>query len=348
MVSIYDFWQNRIRELTLPELLLLKQSPEFKDHIVWVDLCNPTEVEEELVLIQLFLFHPLAVEDCQRERLEPDQGDHFPKVEEYDDFLYVIFNPIDPPTQSVSDFGEGFLGNEEKITIDFRTRQVNAFIGKNFIVTHHYEPSRSIDHTRRIIQKNPQTLGRGPDYLYHFVIDQIVDGYNPTLEYFEDLLEEMETNIFDNPRPALLSQILSIKKAIQRLKRITTYQREMLYRLSRGEFRLITMEETVYYRNVHDHLVRITDVVESYRDLVNSLVDAHLSVTSNRLNNVMKVLTMMSTFFLPLTFITGIYGMNFDNMPELRWQHGYYAVIGLIISVSGGMALWFRRKGWLE
>lgn len=146
----------------------------------------------------------------------------------------------------------------------------------------------------------------------------------------------------------LLVQILRLKKSMQRFKRITTYQREILSRLARGEFELVSTEEMAYYRNVYDHLVRIVDVSESYRDIINGLVDAHLSVTSNRMNSIMKVLTMMSTIFLPLTLITGVYGMNFDIMPELRWKYGYFFVLAMLVAVGGGMLMYFRKKGWLD
>lgn len=135
---------------------------------------------------------------------------------------------------------------------------------------------------------------------------------------------------------------------MQRFKRITTYQREILNRLARGEFELVSSEEMVYYRNVYDHLVRIVDVAESYRDIINGLVDAHLSVMSNRMNQVMKVLTMMSTVFLPLTLITGVYGMNFEFMPELHWKYGYLMVWVLLGTVFTTMLLFFKNKGWLD
>lgn len=347
MVTIVGHNNGKLKQLTIRELCILQTEPDFQDWTIWVDMTNPTEQEEETVLIQMFLFHHLAVEDCQRERVQPEEGDHFPKVEDYNDYLYVIFNPVDIPLgariHSTEDDEE-----DPPLSINFRTRQLNAFLGLNYIVTHHYEPSLAVEYTMQLCWKNQNILGRGPDYLFHIIIDQIVDHYAPVMEYFDDVLEEAENRVVATNSSDLLVQILRLKKSMQRFKRITTYQREILSRLARGEFELVSTEEMAYYRNVYDHLVRIVDVAESYRDIINGLVDAHLSVTSNRMNSIMKVLTMMSTIFLPLTLITGVYGMNFDVMPELRWKYGYLFVWVLLGSVCGSMLLFFRKKGWFD
>ncbi len=348
MVTIVGHNNGKLKQLTIRELCILQTEPDFKDWTVWVDLNNPTEQEEETVLIQMFLFHHLAVEDCQRERVQPEEGDHFPKVEDYSDYLYVIFNPVDIPLGARIHASNDDDEEDPPLSINFRTRQLNAFLGENYIVTHHYEPSMAVEYTMQLCWKNQNILGRGPDYLFHIIIDQIVDHYAPVMEYFDDVLEEAENRVMATNSSDLLVQILRLKKSMQRFKRITTYQREILSRLARGEFELVSTEEMAYYRNVYDHLVRIVDVAESYRDIINGLVDAHLSVTSNRMNSIMKVLTMMSTIFLPLTLITGLYGMNFDVMPELRWKYGYFFVLALLVTVAGGMLLYFRKKGWLD
>jgi magnesium transporter len=351
MVSIVGYHNHRLKQLTIPELFILRSSPEFDEWNVWVDLSVPSEEEEETILIHLFLFHHLAVEDCQRERIEPEQGDHFPKVEDYDEYLFVIFNPVDIPTEARlprSDDEDEDEALERRVKFTFRTRQINAFLGPNYIVTHHYEPSPSIESTQQLCTKNPNLMSRGPDYLFHVVIDQIVDQYAPVMEHFDDVLEDVETEVLSTNNSSLLVEILSLKKDIQRLKRITTYQREILSRLARGEFRLVSLEEMAYYRNVYDHLVRIVDIVESYKDVISGLVEAHLSVTSNRMNSIMKVLTMMSTIFMPMTLISGIYGMNFDVMPELRWKYGYLVAIGLMSTVATVFIIYFKRKGWFD
>jgi magnesium transporter len=347
MVTILGQYNGKLKHLTIRELCMLQAEPDFDKWSIWVDMTNPTEQEEETILIQMFLFHHLAVEDCQRERVQPEEGDHFPKVEDYGEYLYIIFNPVDIP------LGAHIHATEDDkelppLDITFRTRQLNAFLGENYIITHHYEPSIATEYTLQLCAKNNSILKRGPDYVFHIIIDQVVDQYTPAMDYFDDVMQEAESRILASNQLELLVQILNLKKAIQRFRRIIIYQREILSRLARGEFSLVSNEEMVYYRNVHDHLVRIVDETESYREDINGLMDAHWSVTSHRMNSIIKVFTLISTIFLPLTLITGIYGMNFDFMPELRWKYGYFIVIFSLIAVPAGMILYFRHRGWLD
>lgn len=343
MTTLYAAYDGKIRQLTIPELFKLRNQPEYAETIIWADLESPSEEEEETLLVNFFLFHHLAVEDCQRERITPHIGDHYPKVEDYHDCLFVIFNPVDRPIEENKDYED-----ESKFCVHFPTRQMNAFLGINFLVTHHYEPSNAINYVRGLCLKNPQTMQRGPDFLFHIIIDEIVDNYTPVIEYFDQQLDELEASIFQDFEPSTLPKILSLKKGIIRLRKISTYQREILNRLSRGEFALISTEEMLYYRNVYDHLVRIADLVESYRENIAGLLEAYLSVNSNRMNQVMKVLTVISTIFLPLTFISSIYGMNFKFMPELEWKYGYLIIWGIIIGIAAFMLRFFKKKGWLE
>jgi magnesium transporter len=343
MTTIYSIFNGKIRQLSIPELFILRNQPDFSETIIWADLESPSEEEEETLLVNFFLFHHLAIEDCQRERISPHIGDHYPKVEDYHDYLFVIFNPVDRPIEEQDN-----PNDDTTFCVHFPTRQMNAFLGKNFLVTHHYEPSTAINYVQRLCIKNPQTLQRGPDFLFHIIIDEIVDNYTPVIEYFDHQLDGLEASIFQNFQSETLPKILSLKKGIIRLRKITTYQREILNRLSRGEFTLISSEEMLYYRNVYDHLVRIADLVESYRENVAGLLEAYLSVNSNRMNQVMKVLTVISTIFLPLTFISSIYGMNFHFMPELEWHYGYFIIWGVIFLIGGMMLHFFKKKGWLE
>jgi magnesium transporter len=347
MTTILAYHNGKMRHLSIQDLFVLRATnPDFPAMTIWVDLENPTEEEEETLLVHFFLFHHLAVEDCQRERVEPKTGDHYPKVEDYHDYIYVIFNPVDRPVEKLDDDEED--DRHHYVAVQFPTRQLNAFLGKNFLVTHHYEASEAIRYARNLCLKNNQTLGRGPDYLFHLIIDEVVDNYTPVMDYFDHRIDELESNIFEAYQVQMLSRILELKKGIVRLRRITTYQREILNRLSRGEFPLISTQEMIYYRNVYDHLVRIADLVDSYREHIAGLLEAYLSVNSNRMNQVMKVLTVISTIFLPLTFISSIYGMNFHYLPELDWHYGYHAVWGVIVLIAGGMLIYFKRKGWLD
>lgn len=331
MVNIYHYQDNNIRRLNIKELNQYLQQPE---GLVWIDLENPQEAEEETILISLMDFHPLAIEDCQKGK---DEEGHLPKVEDFDDYLFIIFNPVEFI----------LVDNNGKKQWEIKTSQVSAFLSKKILVTHHYKPQRSITYATQMLSKNPQTLGKGPDYLFHLIIDDIVDSYTPILDNLDDAIDIVEGEVFKTPSQNTMFDILQLKKNIMTIRRVAIYQREMLNRLSRGEFLLITEEEMIYYRNVYDHLVRMSDLADSYRDMVAGLLDAYLSVTSNRLNQVMKVLTIISTIFLPLSFITGFFGMNFRVIPLADREWGI-AIAALFMCMVAVWMLWiFKRKKWI-
>jgi magnesium transporter len=190
-------------------------------------------------------------------------------------------------------------------------------------------------------------LKRGPDYLFHLIIDDVVDHYTPILDNLDDALDRLEKEVFHLPKPSTMAHALQMKRTIMAIRRIAFYQREMLNRLSRGEFELISANEMVYYRNVYDHLVRMTDIADTYRDMISGLLDAYLSVTSNRLNQVMKVLTIISTIFLPLSFITGFFGMNFVLLPTAQWEYGVHFATGIMVLVAVVMLWIFKRNNWM-
>ncbi len=334
MVTIYQFLSGEIRKLTIKEL---RQAMQDKDGILWVDMEDPMEAEEETLLVSMCDFHPLAIEDCQRGSDE-DEG-HLPKVEDYGDYIFVIFNPVEGV--------QADDGTEAMSRLEIRTSQLSAFLTNRMVLTHHYKPLRSINHAAQLCAKNPQILGRGPDFLFHMIIDDIVDNYTPIMDNLDDAVDQMEEEVFHEPTQTTMMRILQLKRNIMTIRRVAVYQREMLNRLSRGEFALITTDEMFYYRNVYDHLVRMTDLTDSYRDMVSSLLDAYLSVTSNRLNQVMKVLTIISTIFLPLSVITGFFGMNFAYLPIASWEHGVLVTsIGMLV-VAGGMLIFFRKNKWI-
>ena len=334
MVTIYQFQSGEIRRLNLKELTQFLQHGT--EGYLWVDLEDPNEAEEETVLLSLFDFHALAIEDCRHGR---EEEGHLPKVEEFGEYLFVIFNPVEsihPPN-----------GSRSSYKLALRTTQLSAFLSKRALVTHHYKPLRSVTYASQLIAKNPQSLGRGPDYLFHIIIDDIVDNYTPILDRLDEVIDGMEDEVFHQASQRTMARILHLKKDIVTVRRIAFYQREMLNRLSRGEFTLITRDEMIYYRNVYDHLVRMADLADSYRDTVSGLLDAYLSVTSNSLNQVMKVLTIISTVFLPLGVITGFFGMNFQHLPGATWEYGVLSTLVFMIAVAVGMLWLFKRRKWL-
>jgi magnesium transporter len=303
----------------LPELL--KQEKD----VIWVDMEAPT-LEDEKILLDVFHFHPLTIEDCHENR-------HYPKIEEFPGYLYLILHGVRADTSPDH----------------FNTIELDAFLGPNFVITYHHEFFRSIANVKQLLQTTPVVCRRGAAFLLHQILDQIVDYYSPVLDDFDERIDQLEDDIFTlkSPSNVILAEIMDLKRGVLRLRRISSKQMDVLYRMSRGEYSLIDQPMLPFFRDVHDHLVRVTDLAENYRDLISGALEAYLSVVSNRLNEIMKVLTIFSAVMLPLTFIAGVYGMNFENMPELHSRYGYYAVWGIMVVVAVGMLSFFWKRGWI-
>ncbi|MGI8916957.1 MAG: magnesium/cobalt transporter CorA [Pyrinomonadaceae bacterium] len=303
----------------LPELLKDEKA------VIWVDMSEPS-AEDEHVLLNVFHFHPLTVEDCRENR-------HYPKIEEFPGYVYLIVHGVRADTSSDR----------------FNTIELDGFLGPNYVITYHHDEFRSINAVKQLLRTSPVVCRRGAGFLLHQILDRIVDYYSPVLDDFDNRIDELEAKIFSgrSSNNEMLSDIMNIKRSVLRLRRISVKQLDVLLRISRGEFELVPQSLLPFYRDIYDHLVRVTDLAESYRDLITGLLDAHLSVVSNRLNEVMKVLTIFSAIMLPLTFIVGVYGMNFEHMPELQSRYGYYVVWGVMITVALGMLVFFRKRGWL-
>ena len=222
---------------------------------------------------------------------------------------------------------------------------MSLFVGRTVLVTVHHEPSRTIDQVLGLVRRNPRVMGEGPDALLHQVLDVQVDQYLLVLDGFGTTLDDIEDRIFETPTREVLSEVLEFKRALMRFRRIAGHERDILARLVRGEFPTIDAKCVYGLRDVLDHLVRIADLSETYRELSSSALAAHLSLVSQRTNEAMRVLTVISSLFIPLTFIVGVYGMNFDHMPELHWRYGYALTWIAMLGVVGGMWWFFRRRG---
>jgi magnesium transporter len=299
---------------------LTPQAPE----IIWVDLEAPGE-PEAAVLTGVFRFHELAVEDALAEI-------HHPKIESYGTFLYLILHGI----------------QAKKRKGGFETQDVDFFLGRNFLVSVHQYASRSIEMLRALCGRHSHVIAEGPAALMHRVVDQMVDHYGPEVDGLEDRLERIEAQVFSSPHRNPLRDILSLKADIASLRRVTLPQRDAIGRLARREFPQIPDVLTYRFRDVFDQLVRLTDEAIFLQDRVTGLLDAHLSMQSNRLNQVMKVLTVIATIFMPLTVLTGLYGMNvalpaFSGGPGLQ----FWWVVGIMLTLSAGMLWVFRRMDWL-
>jgi magnesium transporter len=292
---------------------------------LWVDLAEPTP-DELTVLTDDFHFHPLAVEDAVAKV-------HHPKIETYNGFLYMILHGID------------YRKSHEA----FATHDTDFFLGPNYLVTVHDGQMRSVAAVREVCGRNEHVLAEGPAALMHRIIDRMVSNYRPEVDQLEKWLNELEAEVFKDPRPELIREILDLKKDITALRRIALPQRDALSRLARREFSLISDELAYRFRDVYDNLVRISEEALIFQDRVTSILEAHLSYASFRLNEVIKVLTLITVIFMPLTFVAGLYGMNMklplvlvDTDPRPFW----WIIMGMVVAV-GVMLAYFRKRNWI-
>lgn len=302
----------------------LKELQQKKDAVFWLDMENMGRKESEEILTGIFKFHPLAVEDCIN-------ISHHPKMDDYCDYLFIIVHGISKGTKNS----------------DFHSDEINIFVGKNYIVTFHDKKFAFIDETFSKVEKNPLLIKDGPATILYNLMSYLVETYTPVIESLDKFIDNIENEIFKNPTNATLNKIFQLKRKIMRLKRISTYQREVFLELSHTNSPLIDKSMLMYFRDVYDHLLRLSDLADSYRDTATSAIDIYLSAVSNRLNSVMKVLTIIATIMMPLTFIAGIYGMNFEYMPELKMRYGYYCVLGFMGVLTLFMLYIFKKKDWL-
>ncbi len=307
----------------LPQLL------EDPDNLVWVDFnaVDPDQIiVAEDILSRVFNFHYLTLEDCRETRNQP-------KVEAYKNYFFFILHGVKTETNSTN----------------FVTKELDGYLGRNYVVTYHHERFRSIDKVKDQIRANAYPCQRGAAYLLHQIYDQLVDLYMPVVDDFDNTINALEDRVFlmQKSNNVVLEDIMDMRRAVARLKRISSRQLDVLYRISHGEFHQIPESILPFYRDVHDHLQRISDLSENYRDLVSGLFDIHFSAIANRTNDVMKVMTLISTIMLPLSLIAGIYGMNFDNMPELKSRNGYFITLAVMVVVGLLLVAYFWRKGWI-
>jgi len=292
--------------------------------LLWVDTEDVTNEDAEL-LSNVFGFHPLTVADCISKNI------HQPKIDDFDSYLFVIVHGINYHIES------------EVV----ETTELALFLGKNYVVTSHDVPMRSVSSMLDRVRKDGRPMRRGVDFLIHDLIDALVDNIMPTIDEMNDQSATIEAEALHEPKRETLMSILQLKRSILALTRVILPQREIINGLSRGEYALISERARIYYRNIYDHLLRIEMLTYNLRDMVESALSTYLSSVSNRMNEVMKVLTLIATIFIPLTFITGIYGMNFANMPELEWRYGYFIILIVMAVIGISLVVYFRRKSWL-
>jgi magnesium transporter len=297
--------------------------------LLWVDLvAEPNEVCKP-ILQGTFGFHPLAVDDALEEI-------HVPKVDDWGDYLYLVVRAVDP---------------EDELEAQLDTLEVDTFMGRNYVVTYHTHPVTAIERLWEVCRRDERQLSKDANYLLYRLVDEIAADYIFVAEEIDEAINRIEDELFANPQPKLLAQIFALKRDLLHLRRIIAPQREMVNKLARGDYLVIDLEAKVYFRDVYDHFVRLYDIIESLRDLVSSALETYLSVINNRMNTAMKTLTIITTLFMPISFLVGFFGMNFFQpaVPMNVWTGwpAFMALLLLMILLPVGMYLWIRRHMWL-
>ncbi len=296
---------------------------ESGESLLWVDLNQPTD-EELFVLKHDFNFHPLTIEDVISEKPRT-------KVDIYDDYLFVVFQIID------------FIGRD----IGIKNSEIDLFLCKNALVTVHYDDHRIFDYLYNRAEKDERLLSRGADFLFHAVIDSIVDNYSSTLDILEYEIEQVEEDVLGEPDEDIVKSIYTLRRDIVQLRRMVMPQKELINRFARNDFKLISKPAAVYFSDILDHLIRIDDVANFHREILTSSLETYYSSVSTKTNEIIKFLTIFTVLFIPPTFLVGLWGMNFAFMPELKNEHGYFYALGLMLAVVLGLVVFFRRKKWL-
>jgi len=293
--------------------------------LLWVDLEGADAAEARPILDGVFHFHHLAVDDCLNPHIDP------PKIDDYGQYLFVISQGI------------RFHARSERL----ETTELDLFLGPNYVVSFHSHRLAAVDDVRRRATEDGPLASRGADFLTHALLDGLVDQFQPVVAEMDQAVDALEEAVLTNPQQRLLHDMLLLKRNSQRLRRTLLPQRDAVNRFARGEFpRLVSEETHMYFRDIYDHVVRVEDMVESLRDLTESVLGTYLSAINNRMNEVMKVLSIAATIILPLTLISGIYGTNFENLPELGWQWGYFGMLAAMAVITLGLIAFFRWRRW--
>ena len=318
---LYKDGQPTKTNLSIEEI---KQALSDKRSMLWVDITQPEDTDIDL-MTNVFDLHPLTIEDC----IMPNAR---PKVEKFDNYLFLNTFAL-----------EAHLDEEEEI----KTVELDFCLGKNFLLTVHADKMNSVTAIQGKVEKESPLMDKGADFLLCTVIDTMVDNYFPIINMFDDRVDDISDELFQNPNQETLNKIYNLKNEIMLLRRTVGPQTDTVNMILRGSFSFIDESNITYFRNVYDNLVRLGDTVGNSRDIITSALETYNSVVSNRLNETMKTLTVIATIVMPLTLIASVYGMNFKYMPELNSKFGYPIVMGLMVALSAGMLYYFKRKKWL-
>jgi magnesium transporter len=324
-ITILDYDESQFEE---KEAKTIEECFPFKDKstTTWINIEGLHEIEIIEKIGNHFNLHPLLLEDIANTEQRP-------KMEDYGEYIFIVLK---------------MLSHDEKAH-EIKTEQVSIVLGLNFVVSFQEGiEGDAFDHVRERIRNGKGRIRKmGADYLAYSLMDAIVDHYFFILEKLGEKIEDTEDELVTNPTQETLRTIHHLKREMISLRKSVWPLREVLSCLERGESQLIHEPTRVYLRDVYDHTIQIIDTIETYRDTLSGILDIYLSSISNKMNEIMKVLTIIATIFIPLTFIVGVYGMNFEHMPELKWKAGYFILIGVMVFIATGMLFYFRKKKWL-
>ncbi len=324
-INLIDYKENSVNEHEVTDPVECKHLIK-SDTVSWIDIEGISDVHIVQKVSESLGLHPLVMEDI----LNVNQR---PKMEEFDKYVYIVLK----------------MFHVKKSTAEITPEQVSIILGKNFVATFQEGIEGDTFHEvrERIRTKKGVINKMTSDYLLYSLVDSMIDSYFALLDVFGDKIETLEEQLVNNPVKETLSSIYALKREMLYLRKIVWPLREVISRLERGESELVRKDTHLYLRDVYDHTMNVLDTIETYRDVLTSMVDIYLSSFSNKLNETMKYLALISTIFIPMTFIASIYGMNFDLMPELRWVHGYWFALGLMFSIGFGFLIYFKKKKWV-
>lgn len=322
-IEAFDYTKDYVVE---KELTNVEECFDFEEgSITWININGLNHVKAIEKIGEHYELHPLVLEDIVNISQRP-------KIDEYDDYLFVVLKML-------------YYDSNEKIV----SEQVSFILGKDYVLSFQESEGDVFDSVReRIRHAKGRVRSMKSDYLLYVLIDAVVDHYFSVIEILGDKIEDFETEIFSgNVKEDISKEIQDLKREILRVRRAIFPLREVLNRIEKNESALVDPKTHTYYRDIYDHLIQVSENIDIYREMIWSLMDMYMTTISNKMNEVMKVLTIMASIFIPLTFIAGVYGMNFEYIPELKYKNAYFVLWGVMIVIFLGMLLYFKRKKWL-
>lgn len=308
------------KDMKLKENISLQELREENVKWFWVDFDCPS-VEESTLLESFFNFHPLAIEDCLHNLQRP-------KIDFYDNYSFLVVHALQKETLTPS--------------------ELDIFVGENFIVSYHLAPLKEVENSRVKILSQHQHWKEGSVYVQYELMDNLVDNYFPIIYQIEDYLNQFDEIDVFNKDKNFVHKLFEIRNRLLKLRRIINQMKDLLYRIVNSENMRVHKSRHVYFADVYDHLLRLSEFIESSILVTSDLRESYISINSDRMNRIMMLFTAITTIFVPLTFIVGIYGMNFDNIPELHFRYGYFITLGVMGMLAVFMLFWFRKKGWFK